>query len=84
MISGELDILKDWCYEAVSTSLFSHRARQSRNQTIETRPTLSPLPLKAGRVEISLFLGDLMLGHFEKCLGYFSITVKGYHDQGDL
>lgn len=34
MISGELDILKDWCYEAVSRvplSRFSLTAKQSRN-----------------------------------------------------
>lgn len=28
MISGELDILKDWCYEAVSTVLLSHFSPQ--------------------------------------------------------
>lgn len=33
MISGELDILKDWCYEAVSTIfLFSQRAKQNKTK----------------------------------------------------
>lgn len=31
MISGELDILKDWCYEAVSTA-FLISAKQQRKE----------------------------------------------------
>lgn len=34
MISGELDILKDWCYEAVSTLLFFYLGL-NRNHSLE-------------------------------------------------
>lgn len=36
MISGELDILKDWCYEAVSTSFFLFfLVRPRKNHSLE-------------------------------------------------